>query len=152
MERLKALVPKTKKSFSASSSITSSPKIKPKLVQKQKKTSSSSASLIKPHHNNTTYIEFIPSTTSTTSATNKPPKTQPQQPQADKDCISEQEQLHFIYFLKSWTSTGFTSGEYSHFSNDSRSSSDSGFHSDVNPSIDMSSRSLFQYDPFPIHH
>lgn len=165
LERLKALVPKTKKSFSASNSITSSPKIKPtkstrQLSQHQKKPSSSTSSPIKAHHNTSTYIGFIPTPTSATSpkqvnssSLSPAPPALIITPSRPKDCISEQEQLHFIHFIKSWTSTGFFSRDYSH-GNNSRSSSDSGFHSD-SPSpaatVDiMSSRSFFQYDPFPV--
>ncbi|KAI9360141.1 hypothetical protein BD770DRAFT_384940 [Pilaira anomala] len=195
LERLKALVPKTKKSLSASSSSTKNTKRNIRLNYKQLKVpnhkhSSRQVTGIKDHTTTTTTTTTIITTATTTTTTTttvpsvtikapdssppilptptpKPPLTQPIQtirstPTTPKYYISVQEQQHFIYFLKSWTSTSITSNNnYSYFNNNnnisissnyshsshSSNSSDSSFQSDTTL---YTSNSYFHHDPFSL--
>lgn len=132
LERLKALVPKTKKSLSTSSSLPRRTTLaKPKIVYKPKEQETP-----------------VPTV-------NSPPKYY----------ISEQEQQHFIYFIKAWTSTGILSNTTNHYNSDysyfnhissssshassnsshASNSSDSSFQSD---STLYSRNSHFHHNPF----
>lgn len=141
LERLKALVPKTKNSLSTSSSTTI---LKRSIRHKPLKILNKQSPILKE-----------PTIVIPTTKTPDPPP---------KYYISEQEQQHFIYFIKSWTSTGIISDninnyhnnnynrEYSYFSNNissnsshSSNSSDSSFQSDTTL---YTRNSYFHHDPF----
>lgn len=159
LERLKALVPKTKKSLS-NTSCTSIPR---RNIRIKRKIAKPKESLITSKLPPPPLLPSLP-TPSLPRLTSLPipsPASEPSLPEQaikplPKYYISEQEQQHFIYFIKAWTSTGIISTnnynrDYSYFSNISSNSShtsnssDTSFQSDSNL---YTSNSYFHHDPF----
>ncbi|KAI8075904.1 uncharacterized protein B0P05DRAFT_546879 [Gilbertella persicaria] len=125
LERLKALVPKTRKSLSASTSTSSTTTTIPSASNPKKQ-------------NNTKKVDISSRSKKPTSLfTSKQnvileKEKDMTNTDANKAYLTKEEQRHFIYFIQSWTSTGFSSHYYS-----------------ANADANNSNHSYFYRNPFP---